>query len=94
MDAEFTRRVRSAAVAGWWTLLIGAVFLAITWGAYLAVMCTKPAWMLGYWGGAGMNWEMMQVVWVWMTAIFKLVLWVAAIIVVWLTLWARRLARA
>jgi hypothetical protein len=28
-----------------------------------------------------------------MTAFFKLIVWVAAMLVIWLSLWARRLAR-
>jgi hypothetical protein len=29
MDEEFAKRVRAAAIAGWWTLLIASVFLAV-----------------------------------------------------------------
>ncbi len=34
MNDVFQKRVRAAAVAGWWTLLIAVIFLAIQWIAY------------------------------------------------------------
>jgi hypothetical protein len=90
MNDDFANRVRSAAVAGWWTLLIGALFLLVQWLVYLAVMRSRPAWMLAFWGD-GMEWTTIQTVWVWIAGVFKMCLWLAALAVVWLSLWARRL---
>ena len=39
------------------------------------------------------SWEFVETVWFWMVAIFKLCVWVLALVVVWLTLWARQLRR-
>lgn len=86
----FERRVKSAAVAGWWTLLIAAAFLVVPWIAYLVAMNTRPAWVLSMWG-PDVTWEFVQHVWFWMVAIFKLCVCVLALVVVWLTLWARQL---
>jgi hypothetical protein len=92
MNDDFSKRVRSAAIAGWWTLLIATVFLAGQWAAYLIIIGSMPVWMLGFWGGSDMQWGTIQTIWLWMTAVFKLIVWVAAMVVIWLTLWARRLA--
>lgn len=50
MNAEFAKRVRSAAVAGWWTILIGSLFLALQWLASQTLLSTKPQWLLTLWG--------------------------------------------
>lgn len=93
MDRDLARRVRSAAVAGWWALLIATIFLAGQWAVYLVIIGSKPAWMLSFWGGGEIEWGTIQAIWLWMTAVFKVALWVAATLVIWLSLWARRLAR-
>lgn len=94
MNGEFAKRVRSAAIAGWWTLLIAAIFLLVNWSAYLAIMGCKPAWMLKFWGGNDIQWTTIQTIWLWFTAAFKMSVWIAAMVVVWLSLWARRLRKA
>ena len=91
MNDDFPKSVRSAAIAGWWTLLIATIFLAGQWAAYLVITGSKPGWMLGFWGGGDIQWSTIQTIWLWMTAVFKLIVWVAAMVVTWLTLWARRL---
>jgi hypothetical protein len=93
MNGESAQRVRSAAIAGWWTLLIATVFLAVQWVGYLIIIGSKPDWILRFWGGGDMDWGTIQTIWIWMTAVFKLIVWVAAMLVIWLSLWARRLAR-
>jgi hypothetical protein len=92
MNEDFAKRVGSAAVAGWWMLLIVAVFLTLQWVAYMVIMHNKPACVLALWGG-DIEWTTVQTIWLWMVAVFKLCVWIAAMVVVWLTLWARRLRR-
>jgi hypothetical protein len=48
---------------------------------------------LSLWG-PGVDWNFVQHVWFWGTAAFKLCLWVLALLVIWLTLWARQLRKA
>ncbi len=91
MNDVFQKRVKAAAVAGWWTLLIAAIFLTIQWLAYLRIMHDRPEWMRALWGDIG--WTSVQNIWFWMTAIFKLCLWLFALIVIWLSLWARQLRK-
>ncbi len=55
MGDPFERRVRAAAVAGWWVVLIGYALLLVTWGAYLAILSARPAWLLSMWGGGDVS---------------------------------------
>jgi hypothetical protein len=92
MNETFEDKVRAAAKAGWWTLLIGAAFLAVQWIAYLLMTAARPSWPLVIWGN-GISWETVQTVWFWGAAAFKFCLWILALVVLWLTLWSRQLQK-
>jgi len=85
-------RIRSAAAAGWWTLLIGMVFLAVQWILYLVFMSSRPAWLLSLWG-PNIGWETINQVWFWALALCKVCLGLLALVALWLTLWARQLRK-
>ena len=93
MSDSFERTVRSAGVAGWWTLLVAALVLLLQWMAYLFVMSSRPGWVISLWG-PGATWELVQKVWWFGTAFLKVLLLVLAIPCLWLTLWARQLRKA
>jgi hypothetical protein len=86
----FEKKVRAAAVAGWWVILIGYALLTLTWGVYLALVSALPAWMRAMWG-QDVSWDFMQTVSLWFLGVFKLFLWFLILIVLWLTVWARQL---
>ncbi len=92
MDGSFEGKVRSAGVAGWWTLLVAAAILVLQWFAYLLVMSVRPPWVLRLWG-PGVTWEYVQHLWFLGTAALKVLLLALAIPCLWLTLWARQLRR-
>lgn len=92
MNDVFTTRVRAAAVAGWWTLLVGVAFITLAWLAYLCMMTTRPACVLSLWG-PNVNWADIQHISLWAITVFKLALWLLALLVIWLTLWARQLKK-
>jgi len=92
MNDVFEKRVSAAAVAGWWTLLIAVGFLLIQWIGYLLVMSAHPAWLLSWWG-PGITWSFVQTVWFWAIAILKVCVWLLALVILWLTLWARQLRK-
>ena len=94
MNDDFAKRVRSAARAGWWTLLIGGIVLTIQWLVYLSVAAcpAKCCWLTRLWG-PGTDWATIQTMWLWLTGAFKLVLGAFALAVIWLTLWARALRK-
>lgn len=93
MNDPFETRVRAAAVAGWWVVLLAVCFLTLLWLIYLAVMFTHPTWLLTMWG-AGVDWPFVQNVWCWVMVAFKFCVWLMILAVVWLTLWARQLRKA
>jgi hypothetical protein len=92
MNDPFEKKVRAAAVAGWWVVLVGYLLLTLTWAVYLALMSARPAWMRAMWG-QDISWDFMQVVSLWFLGAFKLFLWLLFLIVLWLTLWARQLRK-
>jgi hypothetical protein len=92
MDESFVKRVRSAAVAGWWTLLIAYCILLIQWFAYLVVMDKQPAEALCIWG-AGATWAEIRSIWLWGTVALKLGVGMMLFVVIWQTFWARQLAK-
>jgi len=92
MNDTLAQRVRSAAIAGWWTLLIGAIWLTVGWAAILILLGAEPAWLLRLWGGHT-NWQQVNDLILWMYAAFKLILFVAVLVTIWLSFWARRLRR-
>ena len=93
MNDVFKKRVRAAAVAGWWTVLIAAGFVTLSWIIYLVDMSARPAWLLTMWG-PGTNWPFVQQVSFWAIVVLKFVLWLMVLVVVWLTFWARQLRKA
>jgi hypothetical protein len=92
MNEDFAGRIRSAAIAGWWTILIGSLFLTFQWLASLALLSIKPGWLLTLWG-PDITWKTVRTIWLWAMAIFKICLWLITLVVIWLSLWARRLSR-
>ena len=93
MNDAFEKRVKAAVVAGWWTVLITVAFITLQWIIYVIVMSARPAWLLSMWG-PDVDWAFVQRVWFWAIAILKFILWLMILVVIWLTLWARRLRKA
>ncbi len=93
MNDAFSERVRSAAVAGWWTIVIGLVWMGVAWVMYLGLLHAKPDWLITLWGGELM-WDQVQSIMLSFLAVFKLMLWAAVLVTIWATLWSRRLRRA
>ena len=93
MNDVFEKRVKAAAVAGWWTLLIDVGFLLIQWIAYRVAMSVHPAWLLSFWWGPDTTWSFVQTAWFWGLAIMKICILPFALMTLWLTLWARQLRK-
>ena len=92
MDDLFTKKVRTAAVAGWWTLLIAYGILLVQWLAYLLIMAREPTGILCIWGN-GFTWPEIRTIWLWGVVAYKLGIGMMLFVVIWLTLWARQLAK-
>jgi len=92
MDDLFTKKVRAAAVAGWWTLLIAYGILLVQWLAYLLIMAKQQAGILFIWGN-GITWPEIRTIWLWGMVAYKLSVGIMLFIVIWLTLWAGQLVK-
>ncbi len=90
MDNAFLAKVRAAAVAAWWTLLVAIAFLVFLWLFYLLALHVKPGWFLSL-VGPGATWEILGPIWFKALLIVKLSLWPIGVAAVWLSLWARQL---
>jgi hypothetical protein len=88
----FEIKIRTAAIAGWWTLLIASGFLVVQWFAYLFLMSSQPDWLLLFLG-PGISWDTYGHLCFWLMAIFKFSLGLLALLALWLTLWARQLRK-
>jgi hypothetical protein len=92
MSDSFEKKVRSAAVAGWWVVLSAVGFLTLLWVIYLEVLYAQPTWLLYLWG-PDIDWPFIQRVWLLVMAAFKFCVWLMVFAVLWLTLWARQLRK-
>jgi hypothetical protein len=92
MHDPFEKKVRAAAVAGWWVVLIGYALRTLTWAVYIVLVSARPAWMLVMWG-QGVSWDFVQTVSLWLLGVFKLFLRFLFQIALWLTLWERQLRK-
>ncbi len=92
MADTFESRVRCAAIAGWWTLLIGVGVFLVQWILYLVLGAVQPAWLLTLWG-PGADWQQVRTVWFWFLAGFKAFLFLVAFLLMWITLWARQMRK-
>ena len=77
MNDVFEKRVRAAAVAAWWAVLVAVAFVVLQWLVYLAVIHARPAWILSMWG-PNLDWAFVQAVWFWGVAVLKFVVWLMA----------------
>jgi hypothetical protein len=84
--------VRVALRAGWWTLLIGVLFLLYAWLAGLLLLKIGiPGWMLAMWGGASVT--DFRLVWLLAVGFFKFSLGLILLALIWGTLCLRALKK-
>ena len=93
MNDPFEKKVRAAAVAGWWVVLIAVGFLTRYLGRLPRRHVRSPGWLLTMWG-PGVDWAFRPervVLGSWCA--FKFCVWLLILVVLWLTLWARQLRK-
>jgi hypothetical protein len=92
MTRTFTQRVRTAATAGWWAILIAVLWVSFAWLGNLAIQHFRPEWIRVLWGRevtwAQINWIMLMFV-----AVIKVILFTVVIVTIWLTIWGRQLGK-
>jgi hypothetical protein len=92
MNDAFRQKVKAAAIAGWWTVLVAIIFLAWVWIIFLVLMSARPPWLQWIFG-TGVSWDYVQNVGFWVVSIFKMCIWLMVLVVTWLTLWANQLEK-
>jgi hypothetical protein len=90
MNDACRARVHAAAVAAWWTFLIGAAFVFVQWVGDLLIMSAQPALVLSVWG-PGATRDGIRESWFLGLAVLKLSLWPVALAAVCVTLRGRQL---
>jgi len=91
MDELFIKKVKAAAAAGWWTVLIAYCILLIQWFAYF-IIPRQMAGMLCFWG-EGITWQEIRTLWLGAMVVYKIGVAMMIFAALWLTIWARQLAK-
>ena len=93
--SDLRERVRSAAVAGWWTILIMMLWMTTGWLLWVFVLLPcKPDWILFLWGGEEfLNWQRVYDTFFHFMVTWKLIMFVMMTVTIWLSLWARKLKK-
>ena len=91
---ECAARVRCAASAAWWTVLIGAAWITVAWAAWLYIPCLQcmTSCVETLLGGVKVA-DVQAVVWV-MVGVMKIILFTCVLAAIFLTVWARKLRKA
>ena len=92
MDEMFIKKVRTAAVAGWWTVLIAYCLLLLSWFSYLMIMKIRLEGVVCLLG-KGVTWEEIPTIWLWGMVAYKLSVAIMLFVVICLTLWTKKLAK-
>lgn len=87
--SDFAKKVRSAAVSLWWTLLAGIAFGLFITSGFLLMMRYRPSFVTAMWGD--LSWETIEVTALWMIGAYRLTMWLLFLTAIWLTIWARKL---
>ncbi|MCE5277921.1 MAG: hypothetical protein ABFD92_00720 [Planctomycetaceae bacterium] len=88
-----TGRVKAAAGAAWWTLLIMVILLTLSWLGVLFITSHRPEWASQLWGGGKIDWDQVHVMYLWFFGAMKMILWIVFILAVWLSIWGCKLRR-
>jgi len=86
MNSECVQAIRQASIAGWWTVLIGAIWLTVVWLVWLLILRAKPGWLISLWGG-NIGWDKIQSLMITFMAVLKIILFVGVLGCLWLTFW-------
>ena len=87
MNEELRQIIRAAAVGGCWTVLIGAIWLSISWLIWMGILKSKPDWLIKLWGG-NITWDQVQSLTIVFMAVAKMILWVCILATIWLMVWS------
>jgi len=90
-ESDSIRALRLATRAGWWTVLVGVLILAYGWLAGLIILKLQPDCLTTLWGGV--DYGEFRHVWIRFLAVFKFVLLLMVMALIWARIWTRSLMR-
>ncbi len=89
MENLLHKRVRAAAIAGWWTLLVAVGLHLVLLSAVMLTLHCRPGWIPAMMGGV--PWETVQLMALGMIALYRVLVWTMFLVVIWLTIWSAKL---
>jgi hypothetical protein len=92
-STDLAKRVRAAAGAAWWALIIAYLFMAGAWCGVLTLLDRKPAWAIVAWGGGEIQWGDVHRIYITFFGVLKVLLFILLVVAMWLSFWHRRLRR-
>ena len=92
MEMDLASKVRAAARAGWWTVILVSLIMTGAWFLAIAIVGAQPAWLGKIWPGE-VDWDEIQALYVRFFAVFKMIVWTMIALTIWLTCWGARLRR-
>jgi hypothetical protein len=93
MDELALRKLRAARNAAWWTVLILLAWVMLGWIGLMVMTSAEPEIIRRMWGGGDLTWGEIQRVTLWFIGVMKMIMAVAVGLALWLTFYARGLAR-
>lgn len=88
MPDELRQVIAAASCAACLTVLIGIVWLTLSWLIWMSFFKTKPAWVLKMWGG-NTTWQEVHKLQLTFMAVAKMILFVCILLALWLCLWLK-----
>ena len=93
MNEDLVKKVRAAAGATWWVVIIGFIWLTVAYFVWLGMMHYCTPLVRDMWGGGGLERSQIQTLSLWFFGALKLALFGLLFAAIWLTLFARHLRR-
>jgi len=93
MNNAMSTNVKAAGNAAWCTVIIGAAWMSVAWLVFLVLTSLRPGWIITLWGGE-LTWPQVNMVMVYFFGAAKLLLFIAVLLAIWLTIWAKMLRQA
>jgi hypothetical protein len=93
-NAQFAKRIAAAAKAGWIAYLISMLVVCGYWALVVWGLRSEPQWLLDLLGGSDVTtWPQLRNLWFSEFVIFDDFFIIALAVLIWLSLWARKLKK-
>ena len=90
-DGSFERRLQCAVISGWWTILIGALLITVSWVLFLVASGSVSFGKFVSSLCGGMAFADVRLFWIIFIGAAKLMLFGGLLVVLFLTVWLKKL---